>query len=155
MWNPKKEESEPETEALGSSQEIPTMQPQASRKNFHVYSDQGVTCPFAKNAASEHPDHSDGVSEPMPRKYSKIFYDWKDRIKSSDHKREAERVVREALENCVLKWKRKDKLSLKPWPTCRVRQCKQVEDKCKAEFVEEIKMLAAQHKQLLSQTKRQ
>lgn len=34
------------------------------------------------------------------------------------------------------------------------RKCKQVKDKCKEEFVEEIKKLAAQHKQLISQTKK-
>ena len=34
------------------------------------------------------------------------------------------------------------------------RKCKQVKEKCKEEFVEEIKKLAAQHKQLISQTKK-
>lgn len=34
------------------------------------------------------------------------------------------------------------------------RKCKQVKEKCKEEFVEEIKKLATQHKQLISQTKK-
>lgn len=41
---------------------------------------------------------SDGVCQSMCHdKYTKIFNDFKDRMKS-DHKRETERVVREALE---------------------------------------------------------
>lgn len=35
------------------------------------------------------------------------------------------------------------------------RKCKQVKEKCKEAFVEEIKELAAQHKQLISQIKKQ
>jgi hypothetical protein len=34
------------------------------------------------------------------------------------------------------------------------RKCKQVKEKCKEEVVDEIKKLAAQHKQLISQTKK-
>lgn len=34
------------------------------------------------------------------------------------------------------------------------RKCKQVKEKCKEEFLEEIKKLAGQHKQLISQTKK-
>lgn len=47
---------------------------------------------------------SDGVCQSMCHdKYTKIFNDFKDRMKS-DHKRETERVVREALEKvgCAL-----------------------------------------------------
>ena len=35
------------------------------------------------------------------------------------------------------------------------RKCKQVKEKCKEALVEEIKELAAQHKQLISQIKKQ
>lgn len=34
------------------------------------------------------------------------------------------------------------------------RKCKQVKDKCKEELMEEMKKMVAQHKQLLSQTKK-
>lgn len=34
------------------------------------------------------------------------------------------------------------------------RKAKQVKEKCKEEFLEEIKKLASQHKQLISQTKK-
>lgn len=45
---------------------------------------------------------SDGVCQSMCHdKYTKIFNDFKDRMKS-DHKRETERVVREALEKVML-----------------------------------------------------
>lgn len=45
---------------------------------------------------------SDGVCQSMCHdKYTKIFNDFKDRMKS-DHKRETERVVREALEKVGL-----------------------------------------------------
>lgn len=34
------------------------------------------------------------------------------------------------------------------------RKCKQVKDKCKEELLDEVKKLVAQHKQLVSQTKK-
>ena len=34
------------------------------------------------------------------------------------------------------------------------RKCKQVKEKCKEELVEEVKKIVAQHKQLISQTKK-
>lgn len=34
------------------------------------------------------------------------------------------------------------------------RKCKHVKDKCKEELVEEVKKMVAQHKQLISQTKK-
>lgn len=34
------------------------------------------------------------------------------------------------------------------------RRCKQVKEKCKEELVEEVKKMVAQHKQLISQTKK-
>lgn len=147
-------------------------------------------------------------------KYTKIFNDFKDRMKS-DHKRETERVVREALEKVkqpsreagtlsrgswsparqkpagpgLLGAGREDHRPRRPWRGLLAggsraplslqlrsemeeekrqavskavanmqgemdRKCKQVKEKCKEEFVEEIKKLAAQHKQLVSQTKK-
>lgn len=161
---------------------------------------------------------SDGVCQSMCHdKYTKIFNDFKDRMKS-DHKRETERVVREALEKVGLctAWGQErlsqypcsvlisnaflltsfvctevvgtePELSSKALLTCVFclllssfqlrsemeeekrqavnkavanvqgemdRKCKQVKEKCKEEFVEEIKKLATQHKQLISQTKK-
>lgn len=169
---------------------------------------------------------SDSVCQSMCHdKYTKIFNDFKDRMKS-DHKRETERVVREALEKvglCIAggRWRMEQLLTgaaepvvlivfisstflltsfmctkrvgTEPNPSSETlfmcvsylslssfqlrsemeeekrqavnkavanmqgemdRKCKQVKEKCKEEFVEEIKKLAAQHKQLISQTKK-
>lgn len=101
---------------------------------------------------------SDGVCQSMCHdKYTKIFNDFKDRMKS-DHKRETERVVREALEKLRSEMEEEKRQAVNKAVASLQgdmdRKGKQLKEKCKEEFVEEIKKLAAQHKQLISQTKK-
>uniref|UniRef100_A0A3Q2KYT7 Zinc finger MYND-type containing 11 n=1 Tax=Equus caballus TaxID=9796 RepID=A0A3Q2KYT7_HORSE len=143
---PKKEEPEPETAAVSSSQEIPTM-PQPIEKV-------SVSTQTKKNTQTT----NDGVCQSMCHdKYTKIFNDFKDQMKS-DHKRETERVVREALEKLCSEMEEEKRQAVHEAVANMQgemdRKGKQVKEKCKEEFVEEIKKLATQHKQLISQTKK-
>lgn len=214
------QEPEPETEAVSSSQEIPTM-PQPIEKVSVSTQTKKLSASSPRMLHRSTQTSGDGLCQSVCHdKYTKIFNDFKDRMKS-DHKRETERVVREALE----KVKRPPRAAhdagrvpgaappgggvgacswspacpRAPGPTGRTtapqtrararaghrlplllqlrsemeeekrqavskavanmqgemdRKCKQVKEKCKEEFVEEIKKLAAQHKQLISQTKK-
>uniref|UniRef100_A0A5F8H939 Zinc finger MYND domain-containing protein 11 n=1 Tax=Monodelphis domestica TaxID=13616 RepID=A0A5F8H939_MONDO len=96
---PKKEEPEPETEAVSSSQEIPTM-PQPIEKVSVSTQTKKLSASSPRMLHRSTQTTNDGVCQNMCHdKYTKIFNDFKDRMKS-DHKRETERVVREALEKC-------------------------------------------------------
>ncbi|XP_015450299.1 zinc finger MYND domain-containing protein 11 isoform X7 [Pteropus alecto] len=154
---PKKEEPEPETEAVSSSQEIPTM-PQPIEKVSVSTQTKKLSASSPRMLHRSTQTASDGVCQSMCHdKYTKIFNDFKDRMKS-DHKRETERVVREALEKLRSEMEEEKRQAVsKAMANMQGemdRKCKQVKDKCKEEFVEEIKKLAAQHKQLISQTKK-
>ncbi|KAM5286169.1 zinc finger MYND domain-containing protein 11 isoform 14-T30 [Hipposideros larvatus] len=154
---PKKEEPEPETEAVSSSQEIPTM-PQPIEKVSVSTQTKKLSASSPRMLHRSTQTTSDGVCQSMCHdKYTKIFNDFKDRMKS-DHKRETERVVREALEKLRSEMEEEKRQAVNKAVANMQgevdRKCKQVKDKCKEEFVEEIKKLAAQHKQLISQTKK-
>ncbi|XP_038188217.1 zinc finger MYND domain-containing protein 11 isoform X8 [Arvicola amphibius] len=154
---PKKEEPEPETEAVSSSQEIPTM-PQPIEKVSVSTQTKKLSASSPRMLHRSTQTTSDGVCQSMCHdKYTKIFNDFKDRMKS-DHKRETERVVREALEKLRSEMEEEKRQAVNK-AVANVqgemdRKCKQVKEKCKEEFVEEIKKLATQHKQLISQTKK-
>uniref|UniRef100_A0A6I8NL37 Zinc finger MYND-type containing 11 n=1 Tax=Ornithorhynchus anatinus TaxID=9258 RepID=A0A6I8NL37_ORNAN len=149
---PKKEEPEPETEAVSSSQEIPTM-PQPIEKVSVSTQTKKLSASSPRMLQSEHPDLQRRVCQNMCHdKYTKVFNDFKDRMKS-DHKRETERVVREALEKVMMAFEAVNK-AVANMQGEMDKKCKQVKEKCKEEFVEEIRKLAAQHKQLISQTKK-
>ncbi|XP_076429028.1 zinc finger MYND domain-containing protein 11 isoform X11 [Peromyscus maniculatus bairdii] len=154
---PKKEEPEPETEAVSSSQEIPTM-PQPIEKVSVSTQTKKLSASSPRMLHRSTQTSSDGVCQSMCHdKYTKIFNDFKDRMKS-DHKRETERVVREALEKLRSEMEEEKRQAVNK-AVANVqgemdRKCKQVKEKCKEEFVEEIKKLATQHKQLISQTKK-
>lgn len=91
------QEPEPETEAVSSSQEIPTM-PQPIEKVSVSTQTKKLSASSPRMLHRSTQTTSDGVCQSMCHdKYTKIFNDFKDRMKS-DHKRETERVVREALE---------------------------------------------------------
>ncbi|KAF6270549.1 zinc finger MYND-type containing 11 [Rhinolophus ferrumequinum] len=154
---PKKEEPEPETEAVSSSQEIPTM-PQPIEKVSVSTQTKKLSASSPRMLHRSTQTASDGVCQSMCHdKYTKIFNDFKDRMKS-DHKRETERVVREALEKLRSEMEEEKRQAVNKAVANMQgevdRKCKQVKDKCKEEFVEEIKKLATQHKQLISQTKK-
>nr|XP_039334680.1 zinc finger MYND domain-containing protein 11 isoform X7 [Saimiri boliviensis boliviensis] len=154
---PKKEEPEPETEAVSSSQEIPTM-PQPIEKVSVSTQTKKLSASSPRMLHRSTQTTSDGVCQSMCHdKYTKIFNDFKDRMKS-DHKRETERVVREALEKLRSEMEEEKRQAVNKaianMQSEMDRKCKQVKEKCKEEFVEEIKKLATQHKQLISQTKK-
>ncbi|XP_076429019.1 zinc finger MYND domain-containing protein 11 isoform X7 [Peromyscus maniculatus bairdii] len=150
-------EPEPETEAVSSSQEIPTM-PQPIEKVSVSTQTKKLSASSPRMLHRSTQTSSDGVCQSMCHdKYTKIFNDFKDRMKS-DHKRETERVVREALEKLRSEMEEEKRQAVNK-AVANVqgemdRKCKQVKEKCKEEFVEEIKKLATQHKQLISQTKK-
>ncbi|XP_031215251.1 zinc finger MYND domain-containing protein 11 isoform X10 [Mastomys coucha] len=154
---PKKEEPEPETEAVSSSQEIPTMPQPIERVSVSTQTKKlSASSPRMLHRSTQ--TTSDSVCQSMCHdKYTKIFNDFKDRMKS-DHKRETERVVREALEKLRSEMEEEKRQAVNKAVANMQgemdRKCKQVKEKCKEEFVEEIKKLAAQHKQLISQTKK-
>uniref|UniRef100_A0A8C5UXD3 Zinc finger MYND-type containing 11 n=1 Tax=Microcebus murinus TaxID=30608 RepID=A0A8C5UXD3_MICMU len=154
---PKKEEPEPETEAVSSSQEIPTMPQPVERVSVSTQTRKlSASSPRMLHRSTQ--TTSDGVCQSMCHdKYTKIFNDFKDRMKS-DHKRETERVVREALEKLRSEMEEEKRQAVNKAVANMQgemdRKCKQVKEKCKEEFVEEIKKLATQHKQLISQTKK-
>ncbi|KAM4814391.1 zinc finger MYND domain-containing protein 11 isoform X5 [Marmota marmota marmota] len=154
---PKKEEPEPETEAVSSSQEIPTMPQPIERVSVSTQTKKlSASSPRMLHRSTQ--TTSDGICQSMCHdKYTKIFNDFKDRMKS-DHKRETERVVREALEKLRSEMEEEKRQAVNKAVANMQgemdRKCKQVKEKCKEEFVEEIKKLATQHKQLISQTKK-
>ncbi|XP_021563659.1 zinc finger MYND domain-containing protein 11 isoform X7 [Carlito syrichta] len=154
---PKKEEPEPETEAVSSSQEIPTM-PQPIEKVSVSTQTKKLSASSPRMLHRSTQTANDGVCQSLCHdKYTKIFNDFKDRMKS-DHKRETERVVREALEKLRSEMEEEKRQAVNKAVANMQgemdRKCKQVKEKCKEEFVEEIKKLATQHKQLISQTKK-
>lgn len=154
---PKKEEPEPETEAVSSSQEIPTM-PQPIEKVSVSTQTKKLSASSPRMLHRSTQTTSDAVCQSLCHdKYTKIFNDFKDRMKS-DHKRETERVVREALEKLRSEMEEEKRQAVNKAVANMQgemdRKCKQVKEKCKEEFVEEIKKLATQHKQLISQTKK-
>ncbi|XP_032602500.1 zinc finger MYND domain-containing protein 11 isoform X1 [Taeniopygia guttata] len=153
----KKEEPEPETEAVSSSQEIPTM-PQPIEKVSVATQTKKLSASSPKMVPRSTQTSNDGVCQNMCHdKYTKIFNDFKDRMKA-DHKRETERVVREAVEKLRTEMEEEKRQAVNKAVANAQgemdRKCKQVKEKCKEEFLEEIKKLAGQHKQLISQTKK-
>ncbi|KAM5235646.1 zinc finger MYND domain-containing protein 11 isoform 10-T10 [Ctenodactylus gundi] len=154
---PKKEEPEPETEAVSSSQEIPTM-PQPIEKVSVSTQTKKLSASSPRMLHRSTQTAGDGACQSLCHdKYTKIFNDFKERMKS-EHKRETERVVREALEKLRSEMEEEKRQAVNKAVANMQgemdRKCKQVKEKCKEEFVEEIKKLATQHKQLISQTKK-
>ncbi|XP_070585557.1 zinc finger MYND domain-containing protein 11 isoform X24 [Erythrolamprus reginae] len=154
---PKKEEPEPETEAVSSSQEIPTM-PQPIEKISVSTQTKKLSASSPKMLHRTTQTNNDGVCQNMcHEKYTKIFSDFKDKIKT-DHKRETEKVVREAIDKLRSEMEEEKRQAVNRaianMQTESDRKTKQVKEKCKEEFGEEAKKLNSQHKQLISQTKK-
>ncbi|XP_060136889.1 zinc finger MYND domain-containing protein 11 isoform X8 [Zootoca vivipara] len=150
-------EPEPETEAVSSSQEIPTM-PQPIEKVSVSTQTKKLSASSPKMLHRSTQTNNDGVCQNMCHdKYTKIFSDFKERFKA-DHKRETERVVREALEKLRTDMEEEKRQAVNKAVANMQTECdrktKQVKEKCKEEFLEEVKKLASQHKQLISQTKK-
>ncbi|XP_034257956.1 zinc finger MYND domain-containing protein 11 isoform X2 [Pantherophis guttatus] len=152
LWEP-----EPETEAVSSSQEIPTM-PQPIEKISVSTQTKKLSASSPKVLhRSTQTNNDSGCQNMCHEKYNKIFSDLKDRIKA-DHKRETERVVREAIEKLRSEMEEEKRQAVNKAIANMQTECdrktKQVKEKCKEEFLEEVKKLASQHKQLISQTKK-
>uniref|UniRef100_A0A3P8VFV3 Zinc finger, MYND-type containing 11 n=1 Tax=Cynoglossus semilaevis TaxID=244447 RepID=A0A3P8VFV3_CYNSE len=146
-------------EAVSSSQEIPVSSAPQQPEKLSVSTQ-------TKKAVGGSPrtlhrgtqTSSDGTCQNMcHEKYTKVFNDVKEMMKA-DNKRETERVVREALEKLRAEMEEEKRQAVnKAVSSAQAemeRKCKQVKEKCKEELVEEVKKLVAQHKQLISQTKK-
>ncbi|KAG8573467.1 hypothetical protein GDO81_012420 [Engystomops pustulosus] len=156
---PKKEdpEPEPETEAVSSSQEVPSLPPPVEKVSVCTQTKkQSASSPRMSHRSTQ--TNSDSACQNMCHdKYSKIFNDFKERM-STDNKRETEKAVREAMDKLRSEMEEEKRQAVSK-AVANIqgemdKKCKQVKEKCKEEFVEEIKKLAAQHKQLISQTKK-
>ncbi|XP_026169762.1 zinc finger MYND domain-containing protein 11 isoform X5 [Mastacembelus armatus] len=150
---------EPEMEAVSSSQEIPVssapQQPEKLSVSTQTKKASGAS-PRTLHRGTQ--TNSDGACQNMcHEKYTKVFNDVKEMMKA-DNKRETERVVREALEKLRAEMEEEKRQAVsKAVAGAQAemeRKCKQVKEKCKEELVEEVKKLVAQHKQLISQTKK-
>ncbi|XP_068094708.1 zinc finger MYND domain-containing protein 11 [Hyperolius riggenbachi] len=150
-------EPEPETEAVSSSQEIPSMPPPVEKVSVYTQTKkQSASSPRMSHRSTQ--TNNDGSCQNMCHdKYSKIFNELKERM-TTDNKRETERAVQEALEELRAEMEEEKRQAISK-AVANVqgemdRKCKQVKEKCKEEFMEEMKKMAAQHKQLISQTKK-
>ncbi|XP_062338251.1 zinc finger MYND domain-containing protein 11 isoform X2 [Osmerus eperlanus] len=158
---PKEEVSdpEPEMEAVSSSQEIPTTAPQQPEKlsvSTQTRKASGGS-PRTLHRSTQTSSEGAACQNMCHEKYTKIFNDVKEMMKA-DNKRETERVVREALEKLRSEMEEEKRQAVSKAVSGTQaemeRKCKQVKDKCKEELVEEVKKMVAQHKQLISQTKK-
>ncbi|XP_028826114.1 zinc finger MYND domain-containing protein 11 isoform X1 [Denticeps clupeoides] len=163
---PKEEEPEPEMEAVSSSQEIPTVTPHPperlsvstqTRKTGSSSSSSSSSSTLRTQHRSTQTTSEGSCQNMCHDKYTKIFNDVKEVMKA-ENKRETERVTREALEKlrAELEEEKRQAVSKAVASTQAEmeRKCKQVKEKCKEELMEEMKKMVAQHKQLVSQTKK-
>uniref|UniRef100_A0A674AQH3 Zinc finger, MYND-type containing 11 n=1 Tax=Salmo trutta TaxID=8032 RepID=A0A674AQH3_SALTR len=149
---------EPEIEAVSSSQEIPVTTPHQPEKLSVSTQTKKASAASPRCLHRSTQTTSDGACQNMcHEKYTKIFNDVKDMMKA-DNKRETERVVREALEKLRSEMEEEKRQAVSKAVSGAQaemeRKCKMVKEKCKEELVEEVKKMVAQHKQLLSTTKK-
>ncbi|XP_057713785.1 zinc finger MYND domain-containing protein 11 isoform X2 [Corythoichthys intestinalis] len=151
---------EPEMEAVSSSQEIAVSCPPPVPEKQSVSTQTkkaGGGSPRTLHRATQTSSDAAACQNMCHEKYTKVFNDVKEMMKA-DNKRETERVVREALEKLrgEMEEEKQQAVSkaLSGAQAEMDRKCKQVKDKCKEELVDEVKKLVAQHKQLVSQTKK-
>ncbi|XP_059390967.1 zinc finger MYND domain-containing protein 11-like isoform X3 [Carassius carassius] len=161
---PKEEEPEPEMEAVSSSQEIPTAVPhQPERTSVSTQtkksgSSSSSSSPGPRMVPRGTQTLNEGSCQNMCHdKYTKIFNDVKEMMKA-ENKRETERVLKEALDKLRAEMEEEKRQAVNKAVSSTQaemdRKCKQVKEKCKEELMEEMKKMVAQHKQLISQTKK-
>uniref|UniRef100_A0A8C1WWT8 Zinc finger, MYND-type containing 11 n=1 Tax=Cyprinus carpio TaxID=7962 RepID=A0A8C1WWT8_CYPCA len=161
---PKEEEPEPEMEAVSSSQEIPTAVPHQPERMSVSTQTKKSGSPSSSSSPAPRMVHrgtqtlNEGSCQNMCHdKYTKIFSDVKEMMKA-ENKRETERVLKEALDKLRAEMEEEKRQAVnKAVSNTQAemeRKCKQVKEKCKEELMEEMKKMVAQHKQLLSQTKK-
>ncbi|XP_075924280.1 zinc finger MYND domain-containing protein 11 isoform X11 [Petromyzon marinus] len=152
------EEAEVEMECVSSSQEVPQAAPPIERLSVGTQTRRAGSSGGTKTLHRGTQTSSDSPCHNMcHEKYSKIFNEFKERMEG-DHKRDTERLVREALEKLRSELD-EDKRAAVTKAVANLqaemdKKCKQVKEKCKEEFLEEIKKLATQHKQMISHTKK-
>uniref|UniRef100_A0A4W3H189 Zinc finger, MYND-type containing 11 n=1 Tax=Callorhinchus milii TaxID=7868 RepID=A0A4W3H189_CALMI len=150
-------EPEPEIEAVSSSQEIPTVPPQPEKLSVATQTKKSSASSPRMLHRGTQTNNDIPCQNMCHEKYTKIFNDFKERMKA-EHKRETERVVREALEKLRSEMEEEKRQAVSKTVVNMQaemdRKYKQVKEKCKEEFMEEIKKLASQHKQFISQTKK-
>ncbi|KAI4799744.1 hypothetical protein KUCAC02_016712 [Chaenocephalus aceratus] len=135
---PKEEASdpEPEMEAVSSSQEIPVSSAPPQPEKLSVSTQTKKTSggsPRTLHRGTQTSSES-ACQNMCHEKYTKVFNDL--RAEMEEEKRQA---VSKAVSGAQGEMERK---------------CKQVKEKCKEELVEEVKKMVAQHKQLISTTKK-
>uniref|UniRef100_A0A671S652 Zinc finger MYND domain-containing protein 11-like n=1 Tax=Sinocyclocheilus anshuiensis TaxID=1608454 RepID=A0A671S652_9TELE len=161
---PKEEEPEPEMEAVSSSQEIPTAVPHQPERMSVSTQTKKSGSPSSSSSPAPRMVHrgTQTVNEACCQsmchdKYTKIFSDVKDMMKA-ENKRETERVLKEALDKLRAEMEEEKRQAVNKAVSSTQaemeRKCKQVKEKCKEELMEEMKKMVAQHKQLISQTKK-
>ncbi|XP_051971317.1 zinc finger MYND domain-containing protein 11-like isoform X2 [Xyrauchen texanus] len=164
VTEPKEEEPEPEMEAVSSSQEIPTAVPHQPERMSVSTQTKKSSSPSSSSSSAPRmvPRGTQTVNEGNCQnmchdKYNKIFSDVKEMMKA-ENKRETERVLKEALDKLrgEMEEEKRQAVSKAVSGTQAEmeRKCKQVKEKCKEELMEEMKKMVAQHKQLISQTKK-
>uniref|UniRef100_A0A8C1ZET1 Zinc finger, MYND-type containing 11 n=1 Tax=Cyprinus carpio TaxID=7962 RepID=A0A8C1ZET1_CYPCA len=157
-------EPEPEMEAVSSSQEIPTAVPHQPERMSVSTQTKKSGSPSSSSSPAPRMVHrgtqtlNEGSCQNMCHdKYTKIFSDVKEMMKA-ENKRETERVLKEALDKLRAEMEEEKRQAVnKAVSNTQAemeRKCKQVKEKCKEELMEEMKKMVAQHKQLLSQTKK-
>ncbi|XP_049604193.1 zinc finger MYND domain-containing protein 11 isoform X1 [Syngnathus scovelli] len=162
---PKEEASdpEPEMEAVSSSQEITVacaLPPPPEKQSVSTQTKKaggGGGSPRTLHRGTQTSSDAAACHNMCHEKYTKLFNDVKEKMRA-DNKRETERLVREALEKLrgEMEEEKQEAVSeaLGGAQAELERKCKQVKDKCKEELLDEVKKLVAQHKQLVSQTKK-
>ncbi|XP_034008914.1 zinc finger MYND domain-containing protein 11 isoform X2 [Trematomus bernacchii] len=153
------QDPEPEMEAVSSSQEIPVSSAPPQPEKLSVSTQTKKTSggsPRTLHRGTQTSSES-ACQNMCHEKYTKVFNDVKEMMKA-DNKRETERVVREALEKLRAEMEEEKRQAVSKAVSGAQgemeRKCKQVKEKCKEELVEEVKKMVAQHKQLISTTKK-
>ncbi|XP_061150926.1 zinc finger MYND domain-containing protein 11 [Syngnathus typhle] len=154
---------EPEMEAVSSSQEITVacaLPPPPEKQSVSTQTKKaggGGGSPRTLHRGTQTSSDAATCHNMCHEKYTKVFNDVKEKMRA-DNKRETERLVREALEKLrgEMEEEKQEAVSeaLGGAQAELERKCKQVKDKCKEELLDEVKKLVAQHKQLVSQTKK-
>uniref|UniRef100_A0A671PPA0 Zinc finger MYND domain-containing protein 11-like n=1 Tax=Sinocyclocheilus anshuiensis TaxID=1608454 RepID=A0A671PPA0_9TELE len=158
------QEPEPEMEAVSSSQEIPTAVPHQPERTSVSTQTKKSGSPSSSSSPAPRMVHrgtqtlNEGSCQNMCHdKYTKIFSDVKEMMKA-ENKRETERVLKEALDKLRTEMEEEKRHAVNKAVSSTQaemdRKCKQVKEKCKEELMEEMKKMVAQHKQLISQTKK-
>uniref|UniRef100_UPI00358E6AEE zinc finger MYND domain-containing protein 11 n=1 Tax=Myxine glutinosa TaxID=7769 RepID=UPI00358E6AEE len=148
-----------EVEAVSSSQEVPpSCSPVPALERLSVSTQtRRVVGNWSAGGRPVHRGTQTGGELPCQGachdKYAKVFGEFKERM-ASERRREAECMVHEATEKLRGELEEEKRQAVSSIQAETDRKSRHIKEKCKEEFLEEIKKLAAQHKQMISQTKK-